>query len=70
MDKISLIICSDDIKWCERVFFSLGENAIYIKNTIDIEDMYLMSLCDHHIISNSSFSLLSTYLNKNINNES
>ena len=67
LGKISFIICSDDIKWCERAFFSIEENIVFIKNTNEIEDMYLMSLCDHHIISNSSFSLLSTYLNKNEN---
>ena len=69
LGEISFVICSDDIKWCERAFFSLGENVIYIKDTKDIEDIYLMSLCDHHIISNSSFSLLSAHLNKNFNND-
>ena len=61
------VICSDDIKWCERVFFSIEENVVFIKDTNEIEDIYLMSQCDHHIISNSSFSLLSAHLNKNKN---
>jgi len=53
----------DDINWCKkninglRHYYSEGHDK-YI-------DFTLMQLCDHNIISNSSFSWWSAWLNKN-----
>jgi hypothetical protein len=66
-DKIyNFIIISDDIPYCKEVFpendnirFSSGEN--------DFVDLCLMTLCDHNIISNSSFSWWGAWLNTNPN---
>lgn len=59
------IIFSDDIEWCK--------NNIYIKNAIFSEldneqlDFYALSLCKHHICSNSTFAWWACYLTENIN---
>ncbi len=59
------IIFSDDIIWCKENIKL--ENAIYIENEKDYIELYLMSLCDNNIISNSSFSWWGAWLNENQN---
>lgn len=58
-----LIIFTDDKEWCRK-------NLHYPNQTLaegfsDLEDMYLMSLCDHFIIGSSSFSWWSAWLSTN-----
>lgn len=57
----NLILFSDDIPYCRRHFGCL-ENAYFSENNSDIEDLCLMSQCDHFIISNSTFSWWGAYL--------
>lgn len=57
----NVLIFSDDINWCKNNF----NNCMFIEGQEDYEDMYLMSLCTHHIIANSSFSWWGAYLSKN-----
>lgn len=59
------LIFSDDIKWC-RDNLKI-DNSIYIENEKDYIELYLMSLCDNNIISNSSFSWWGAWLNNNTN---
>ena len=63
-----LFIFSDDIKWAKlNIKF---ENNYFIEddqNRIPHEDIYLMSLCNHNIIANSSFSWWGAWLNQNQN---
>jgi hypothetical protein len=59
------LIFSDDIKWCKDNFF--GSNIVFIENEKDIIDIFLMSKCKDHIISNSSFSWWGAWLNPNDN---
>lgn len=62
-------IFSDDIKWvknnfvCEHPHTFIETNGIYE----GYKDMYLMSLCQHHIIANSSFSWWGAWLGHNLN---
>lgn len=58
-------IFSDDIEWC-RAHFS-EDNIIFINNNTDYIDLWLMSLCEHNIIANSSFSWWAAWLNTNVN---
>lgn len=61
-------IFSDDTAWVKENF-NYGKEMFYIedlcnKNNSACSDFYLMSLCDHFIISNSSFSWWAAFLGK------
>lgn len=56
------LVFSDDVEWCKEVF---GEEFIFIEGNNQYEDLCLMSLCKHNIISNSSFSWWAAWLNTN-----
>jgi hypothetical protein len=59
----TFLIFSNDLSWCEQHF--KGKSFIFVRDQADIEDMFLMSLCKHNIISNSTFSWWSAWLNMN-----
>ena len=60
-----LFIFSDDINWCkENLKF---DNMIFIEGNDDVEDIWLMSMCKHNIIANSTFSWWGAWLNSNPN---
>lgn len=64
--SITIFVFSDDIEWTKANL--KYENSIFIescKNRIPHEDIYLMSLCHHNIIANSSFSWWGAWLNQN-----
>lgn len=52
--EFNLLVISDDIEYCKVHFGSLPD-VTYAEGNLDIEDMALGSLCNHFIISNSSF---------------
>ena len=56
VDIDHVYIFSDDVAWCrDNLDFSIP--TVLIKTSvIDTEQLKLLSLCDHHVISNSSFS--------------
>lgn len=62
----NVIVFSDDIEWCrEKIQI---DNAIFVdwnKGIASWQDMYLMSLCKHNIIANSTFSWWGAWLNEN-----
>jgi len=63
---IHYFIFSDDIAWAKENL--KVKNCIYIESEekrIPHEDIYLMSLCEHNIIANSSFSWWGAWLNRN-----
>jgi len=54
---------SDDIPWCKEHF--RGERCVFVEGLNEIGDLFLMSLCQGHIIANSSFSWWGAWLNAN-----
>ena len=64
-DYENLLIFSDDIDWCEK---NLNySNMTFVKGLTDIENIWLMSMCQHNIMANSSFSWWGAWLNNNPN---
>lgn len=64
-----VILFSDDFEWV-RNNIDFIDNCIYSDHNdskTDFADLYLMSLCDHNIIANSSFSWWGAELNLNPN---
>ena len=62
-------VFSDDISWC-RENLSISESECHYvsgDNEDATTDLFMMSLCNHNIISNSSFSWWAQRLNKNEN---
>ena len=58
-------VFSDDITWCKENF--IGGKYTFIEGNEDIIDLFLMSKCSSNIISNSTFSWWSAYLNDKAN---
>jgi len=63
-NEYTFLIFSDDIEWCKEIF---PEGVIFMEGNNQFEDLCLMSLCNHNIISNSTFSWWGAFLNKNKN---
>jgi hypothetical protein len=64
--NIMLFIFSDDFEWVKsNLNFKL--DYFFVEGNLDFEDLYLMSLCRHNIISNSTFSWWAAWLNSNNN---
>lgn len=61
-EEVKFLVFSDDINWCEKNF--IGENFIFVNTGSHYTDLKIMSLCDHHIIANSSYSWWGAWLNK------
>ena len=59
----NILVFSDDSNYSEFHFNALP-NVTVIKGNSDIEDLCLMSLCDNHVLSNSSYSWWGAYLSK------
>jgi hypothetical protein len=60
-------VFSDDIEWCRDALLFLGESAIFVGHNQGRDawqDLHLMSLCQHHIIANSSFSWWGAWLSE------
>lgn len=58
-----IFIFSDDKEWCNK---NLNyKNSTIVTGLLDYEEMWMMSLCTNHIISNSTFSWWGAWLNNN-----
>lgn len=58
------LIFSDDIEYSKNIF-GKSENILYITGNKPEVDMCMMSMCNHNIIANSSFSWWAAWLNSN-----
>lgn len=63
--KIKYLIFSNGIEWVKENFKL--DNCVYVEGLDRFKDMCLMTLCDHNIIANSTFSWWGAYLNQNLN---
>lgn len=66
MDDGPIIVFSDDIEWCKENFRPAGRDLFFAKEE-DYLELYLMSMCKHAIIANSTFSWWGAWLNKHQN---
>jgi hypothetical protein len=61
-------VFSDDIAWCkEHVVLSMPTTFVSSENTRELhpaDDLYLMSLCKHFVIANSTYSWWAAWLGK------
>jgi hypothetical protein len=64
---VQFIIFSDQIEWAKEELNGLSNNMRFIENEQFYHDFYLMSMCKHNIICNSTFSWWAAYLNRNPN---
>ena len=62
--NVKVFVFSDDLDWARKNLENMTD-IIFVCSNEDFEDLYLMSLCQHNIIANSSFSWWGAWLNKN-----
>ena len=62
--EYTFLVFSDDIEWCKEIF---PEGVVFIEKNNQFEDLCMISLCNHHIISNSTYGWWGAFLNKNEN---
>lgn len=62
MPNCKFVAFSDDIEWCKK---NLPQGFLFSEAPDMFHDMLLMSMCDSHIIANSSFSWWGAWLSKN-----
>ena len=60
-----LLVLSDDIPWCKENIKL--PNLVFVDNYVDCDGLWLLSLCDHFIISNSTYSWWGAYLSRTDN---
>ena len=50
---------------CSTFHITSGEDIIFIEDEPNYVDMFLMSMCTHNIVGNSTFSWWGAWLNSN-----
>ena len=56
----TFLFFSDDIPWCRTRF--RDRRFVFVEGQAEVADLLLMSLCEGHIIANSSFSWWGAWL--------
>lgn len=62
LDELPVLIFTDDEYWCNQQELFSGDRFMISQNSSVDADLCLMSLCDYHIIANSSFSWWGAWL--------
>ncbi len=63
-EHVVFFVFSNDIEWCRQSLNNI-HNVVFVEGTSSpIEDLWLMSQCEHNIIANSTFSWWSAWLNQ------
>ena len=58
-DNTHIMVFSDDIEWCKK---NMPSEFSFSNAKNQYEDMCMMSMCDTHVIANSSFSWWAAWL--------
>ena len=66
IEKYHFLVFSNDIDWCKDNLIE-GEMVTFMPQRTDYVDLILMSMCDHNIIANSTYSWVAAYKNVNEN---
>jgi hypothetical protein len=66
LENYHFVIFSNDIEWCKDNLIE-GDMVTFIEPGNDCEDLILMSLCNHFIIANSSYSWWAAFKSKSPN---
>jgi len=62
LPKRKVLVFTDDIEWCKMNFNS--PQFIVVETNNKVIDLCLMTICNYHIIANSSFSWWGSWLSK------
>ncbi len=68
--RVSFFVFSEDLKWVQHAFSDLPFSIEYVdirSSNKDLEEFELMRMCDHQIISRSTYSWWAAWLNDNEN---
>jgi hypothetical protein len=64
-DEYNILVFSDKMDLCKELLKDLKYPFYFIQNQNNVLDFTMMSLCDINIVSNSTFSWWSAYMNQN-----
>lgn len=65
IDRYHFILFSNDIEWCKESLIGEHESVTFVDPGSDYVDLILMSLCNHTITANSSYSWWAAFKNAN-----
>ena len=65
-NNITAFVFSNNLRWCEEnLRLNVPTEFVAGDGLTDVEELYLMSLCQHNVIANSTFSWWAAWLNSN-----
>ena len=65
-NNLTLFVFSNNLQWCkENIHAGVPIEFVSGQGLSDIEEIYLISLCKHNIMANSTFSFWGAWLNQN-----